>query len=354
MFTAAALLATTTLAQVSAHMKEGVNITRWMCYQSDYTKQGCENYLSPQDFQTFRKLKIDYVRLCVSPEFIFNHGAPTSERVSWLDGAINKLVAAKLVVLLDLHDNGQLGIDKEGADNRPFVAFWVAMAKHYKAKHEGQVVFELVNEPVFENNESTWWDLQKATIAAVRKVDKSRVIVATGTGWGGIDGLVRHEPVAGANLIYSAHCYDPFQFTHQGATWAGEDPKHYKNFPFPSSPEAVAKMIDTIEDKYKDTAKWYGEQRFGQAYLQGRIDLVANWGRKHHVPVFMGEFGAYPIVSPPESRAAWFRMMRVAFKSAKLSPCLWGYDDGFGLGREVTAGNLSLDPVTIKNFYGSN
>lgn len=35
------------------------------------------------------------------------------------------------------------------------------------------------------------------------------------------------------NLIVTVHCYEPFNFTHQGATWAGADVKSLKGIAFP-------------------------------------------------------------------------------------------------------------------------
>lgn len=66
----------------------------------------------------------------------------------------------------------------------------------------------------------------------------------------------------------------------------------------------------------------------------------------------MGEFGAYPPVSPPDSRARWFAAMRQAIEKLKMRNCLWGYDDGFGLGRsEAKDGSIRVDQVPVKKLY---
>jgi hypothetical protein len=123
--------------------------------------------------------------------------------------------------------------------------------------------------------------------------------------------------------------------------------------PFPSSPDAVAAMLDKIEPEYQGGVKWFGEQHYDEAYLKGRLNVAEAWGHASRVPVLLGEFGAYPPVSPPESRARWFEAMRKVQGVLHVRNCLWGYDDGFGLGRTVgTDGAVKLDHLVLKEFFG--
>ena len=222
------------------HINRGVNISRWFCYVGNPNDTDhFQNYLRQEDFRTFSRLKLGFVRLCISPEVAFD--AKTGFRTQnqpLLDSAVRRLIGANLVVLYDLHDNGQLKLDQNGTNNNEFVNFWEETARHFKGQNEKMLVFELLNEPVFQKNANDWYALQEKTIEAVRAIDPSRTIVATGTSWGGIDTLAAMKPLPETNLIYSYHCYDPFLFTHQGATWTGEQMKHLKSMPFPSSPEA--------------------------------------------------------------------------------------------------------------------
>ena len=337
------------------HLKTGVNITRWFCYhENPNDTDHFTHYLKPEDFRTFTRLKLGFVRLCISPEIGFD--ASTGQRAKsqpMIDSGVRRLTGANLVVLYDLHDNGQLKLDQAGGDKRAFVNFWEVTARHYKGQNEGLLVFELLNEPQFLKNPADWYTLQEQTVQAIRAIDPSRTIVVTGTGWGGIDTLAKMTPLPQMNLVYSYHCYDPFFFTHQGATWAGEQVKHFKSMPFPSSPEAVTAMLDKIEPAYQGDVKWYGEQRYDEAYLKGRLNVAEAWGHANRVPVVLGEFGAYPPVSPPDSRARWFKAMRNIQEEMHVRSCLWGYDDGFGLGRTVGAdGTIQLDQLVMKEFFG--
>ncbi len=339
---------------ILAKLTNGVNITRWFCYLGGEVDpvDHFKTYMKPADFVNFGRLGVRYVRLCVSPDVIYDNGKPNAGHLPYLDGALGQLTGRRLAVLLDLHDNGQLKLDQPNHDNSGFVSFWKTMALHYRGRYYDSVVFELLNEPVFMNNPQVWYALQEKTVKAIRAIDPKRTIMVSGTSWSGIDAMQQLPQLAEQNLIYTFHCYDPFYFTHQGASWVGSQPGSFKEVPFPSSPEAVAAILAENRPENKAALIDYGAQRFGATYLAQRIALGMKYGQDHGVPVVLGEFGAYPPVSPPASRAAWFRAMKAAVTSANAPYCIWGYDDALGLGRNVTDAGITLDPVTLQSFYG--
>lgn len=359
----AALLAVTAGAQQSQppngvpsalmrKLTRGVNITRWFGYVSPTDTNGFQTYLVDEDLQDLKRIDVKFIRLCVSPAVIYKDGAPNPVNLPYLDQGIERLEGAGLAVILDLHDNGEMKLDAPGHDNSGFVRFWEAMAQHYKGRAETSTIFELLNEPIFQRNPEVWYKLQRQTVAAIRAIDPKRTIMVASTNWDGIDTMVAMTPLEEKNLIYSFHCYDPFIFTHQGATWTGEMQKVMRSIPFPASPEAVSAMIEKIPAQYRNAVIDYGAHRYGAAYLYSRLAEAARWGAQNRVPVLLGEFGAYPPVSPPDSRARWFDAMRDAITTLGLPNAIWGYDDGFGLGRQRSAdGKIHLDPVTLTHFY---
>jgi aryl-phospho-beta-D-glucosidase BglC (GH1 family) len=335
------------------HLTTGLNLTRWFGYVSNPDDtQYYQNYLAVEDFANFQRIGIRFVRLCITPKVIDNQGQPKAAALAWVDWALDWLQAADIDVIFDLHDNGELKLDTPNQDNTSFVSFWQAIAKHYQGRRETTLIFELVNEPVFRNNPDTWYALQEKTVQAIRAIDPARTIMVSGTNYSSIDSLVKMTPLPEKNLVYTFHCYDPFFFTHQGATWAGDSVKPLKDIPFPASPQAVDKMIGEIPAASQGAVRWYGKQAYDQSYLRDRLKKAVDWGHAHNVPVVLGEFGAYALVSPPESRARWFAAMRSALAELKVANSLWGYDDSFGLGRRRQPdGSIWLDPVTLQNLY---
>ncbi len=337
-----------------AKFKRGLNITRWFCYLDNASDtKHFETYLTDADFVAFKKLNVSWIRLCISPEAIYKDGHPNEQNLPYLDKGIKRLEKAGLAVLVDLHDNGQMKLDQPGHDNSGFVSFWKSMARHYVGQDEISVAFELLNEPQFNNNPQVWHALQAKTVAAIRAVDPQRTIMVSGTGWSGIEALEKLEPLPQKNLLYTFHCYDPFLFTHQGASWVGDPPKDLKSMPFPSSPDVIKDALDKSPAADAGTIKWFGDQRFDARYLQGRLAKGFEYGLVNHVPVVLGEFGAYPPVSPVDSRGRWFGAMGNAIQQLGLANALWGYDDGLGLGRTVGPdGKLNLDAVTLQSLFG--
>ena len=340
-------------APLLAKLDRGVNVTRWFCYQGGPgTPEHFQTYMKPGDFATMRRLGVHFVRLCLAPETVYDAGKSRAEAMPYVDMGVERLQKEGLAVVLDLHDNGQLKLDTTG-DGPAFTSFWEGMARRYKGKGYDATVFELMNEPVFEKNPEAWWALQSKTVAAIRAIDPKRTILVTGTGYGGIEPLTKLPVLPEKNLVYSYHCYDPFWFTHQGATWAGEAPKGIKGLAFPANGANANEVASKMTKPYDDYVRDYGKRGEGAAYLLGRLKLATDWGKAHGVPVVMGEYGSYPPVAPPESRARWFTAMRQAIATLGARNCLWGYDDGFGLGRSIASdGTIHVDPVTVKNLYG--
>ncbi|MBS1706340.1 MAG: cellulase family glycosylhydrolase [Armatimonadetes bacterium] len=340
-------------SQAEKILGRSVNITRWFCYlgnPQDYDHM--RNYYTAEDTKALKKLGVKMIRLCVAPPVIYDQGKVRPEAMTLVDAGIKRLMKDGFTVAWDLHDNGQIGLDKPGYDPSQFIDFWKILATRYKGKFEAQLAFELVNEPVFMQNAPTWYEIQQKAVDAIRAIDPQRTIVVTSTGWSGVDAFAKMPKVKGSNLIYTFHCYDPFFFTHQGAEWVGEYPQKLKHVPFPADPEAVDAIIDDNEEKYRDALFGYGKEGYDNAYLLKRIETAVQVGKKYDVPVWLGEFGAYPKVAKATDRARWFQGMKAAIDHFKLPAAIWGYDDALGLGRKMEDGKLDLDLVVLRHFYG--
>ena len=175
-------------------------------------------------------------------------------------------------------------LDQAGHDNSGFIKFWEGIARHYKGKSETRLVFELLNEPQFLKNPEVWYALQRKTVGAIRAIDPLRTIMVTSTSWSGIDTLASMTPLPDSNLLYTYHCYDPFLFTHQGASWVGNPPQDLRHMPFPSSPEAVQAILAEQPTSERNTVKSYGQQGYDKAYLKSRIAKAEDWAVANHVP----------------------------------------------------------------------
>jgi hypothetical protein len=124
--------------------------------------------------------------------------------------------------------------------------FWRAFATHLSKRDPEFVFLETINEPMVEDG-YRWYGIQAKLIGAIRDGAPNHTIIAGGHRWSGLYEMLFLEPYADPNVIYNFHFYEPFAFTHQGATWAGPNLPFYKNVPYPSSPEAVRLVLVTVK-----------------------------------------------------------------------------------------------------------
>lgn len=148
------------------------------------------------------------------------------DTIPQLDRAIDQILVHDLAVVFDMHDE-----DKDIWERDPnyvdhFLIFWPTLAKRYANRDIERVFFEIVNEPRFENRPTVWRKIQQRWIDAMRAVVPNHTLIVTGSDWGGLSSLEKFEPYDDRNLVYSFHFYDPMEFTHQAANWAGPAWRH--------------------------------------------------------------------------------------------------------------------------------
>lgn len=207
-----------------------------------------------------------------------------------------------LNVILDLHAEDELMVDPARETPR-FVRLWAQVAASF-AQAPSNVWFELLNEPHGALIGASLPAVLAPALAVVRAADPTRPVLIGGDDWNSLDGLLRLRLPRDPYLVPTFHYYEPFAFTHQGATWVEHPP------PF--------------------------GRRFGSAADKARLDadlarVRAYMRRTGRVPV-LGEFGAQddPRV-PLEQRLLYYRTVSAAFASIGVQGCAWGYRQGFRL-----------------------
>jgi endoglucanase len=212
-----------------------------------------------------------------------------------------------------------------------FGKFWRALAQHLSTRDPERVFLEVINEPMVEDG-YRWFGMQGKLVSAIRAGAPQHTIIASGHRWSGLAELLFMQPYADRNIIYNFHFYEPFAFTHQGASWAGANVPFFKNIPYPSNPERVSKVLETIPDEEaRYSLVRYGEDRWNAARIEREIDVAAAWAARNHVPLTCNEFGTYRNFAPPADRAAWIRDMRTALEKYGIGWTMWDYAGGFGV-----------------------
>ncbi|MCA0360268.1 MAG: glycoside hydrolase family 5 protein [Armatimonadetes bacterium] len=322
-----------------AALQTGINLSHWYAQtMEDYGDKHLTTYFQESDRQLIKKIGFKHVRYTLNPAALNGSNAPSDairpERLKMFGDQVDAFVKAGIAVIVDIHPDDSF---KEALRDDPrmvaaFEGFWSKLATEMAKRDPNKVFLEVLNEPAVMKGDK-WRGIESRLVGAIRKAaPKHTIIVNPGGEWSSIDRLVEGEPYADKNLIYTFHCYDPFVFTHQGAEWGWDKSRFMKQVPYPSSPEAVEPLLGTIQDQ---DAMWavknYGGENWDFAKMKARLKLAADWGAKHKVPVYCGEFGAYATFSPRESRLTWIRDTTRAMRELGIGWAMWDYAGGFAV-----------------------
>lgn len=215
---------------------------------------------------------------------------------------IDTLRAAGLNVIVDQHNNAALSAAPE-ANRERLAAAWREVAALLRDE-PANVWFELLNEPHDRLTNANLLATLLPSLAAIRATNSSRIVVIGGEHWSGIDSLASLPLPDDPYVVPTFHYYDPFEFTHQGATFVHPAP------PFGRSFGSAADAAQLEENGAK-------VRRF-----------IERTGR---VP-FVGEYGAIETISL-EQRTAYYHAVSSAFASLGVASCAWGYRNAFPLWR---------------------
>jgi endoglucanase len=254
-----------------------------------------------------------------------------------------------LTVIVDIHPESKYKAPlKQGTQPvQQFTSLWRALATHYASTDPEHVYFEIMNEPE-QDDPYRWQGIESTVAAAIREAAPHHTIIVAGAHWSGIEDLLVLQPIALDNVIYTFHDYEPFPFTHQGATWTTPDVQPLRAIPYPSSPEDITPKLDeesSLSGQF--FLNQYGLGRWDAFRVENTIEFAAKWGKLHNVPVYCGEFGVLRYYAPPEMRAQWLHDMRVALEKNNIGWAMWDYQTNFGIVTKKD-GTATPDPAIVK------
>ncbi|MBN1420601.1 MAG: cellulase family glycosylhydrolase [Planctomycetes bacterium] len=333
-----------------ALLTKGINLSHWFAQgPRGYPREHLETYDTAKDMALIRSLGFLHVRWTFNEATIqAEPGGLDAEKMKVFDAALDMMLAADLAVIVDFHteDGYKRAIEKDDAAVERFVAMWRALAKHLATRDPERVFLEVMNEPVIRDA-GRWDGIQRKVLAAMRESAPKHTLIATGPQWSSVDQLLLIRPVEDRNVVYNFHCYDPFAFTHQSAGWVGEPVRSLKDVPYPSSPEAVEKILAGMTDeRAKAALRRYGEERWNVEKIDSRIARAAKWGAEHGVPVTCNEFGVYRR-APADDRARCIADVRETLEKHGIGWCMWDYAGGFAVATGKP-GSRVPDPQTVE------
>jgi len=222
-------------------------------------------------------------------------------RVDW---AVKNAIFYDLYTIINIHHYEEIFEDPNEHKER-FLAIWQQIAEHFKDCPQ-TVLFEFLNEPCKNLDDDKWNNLVDKVLKAVRKTNPERTIIIGPTGWNSIDKLDKLLlPAEDRNIIVTCHYYQPFHFTHQGASWVGEESKQWLG------------------------TKWTGTEKEKQE-IKKDFDSAFEWGKKHNRPIYIGEFGSYS-KADIQSRVLWTGFIAREAEKRNFSWAYWEFCSYFGI-----------------------
>jgi endoglucanase len=324
----------TAATKATADLRRGISFGNAM----EAPKEGDWGWsLSASAFRSVRAGGFDHVRVPMrisahaAAEPPFRIDARFLERMDWV---IEQALSSDLGIVVDLHHYEELMRSPEAHADR-LVELWRQLAMRYRSLPRA-VVYEILNEPTASLTAEIWNPLLARVIAAIRAIDRDRLLIIDSAGWASAralrDTLVL--PAGAANLIASFHMYAPLYFTHQGAHWM---PPRFgtRGIVFPGPPPAPAVPVQAAAESEEAAAFFRSYNReptennlSGAAVVIEQLDMAKAFADRTGLRVYLGEFGAIAHADAA-SRARWTRLVRTEAEKRGFGWATWDYCQAF-------------------------
>jgi endoglucanase len=313
--------------------QRGVNLGDYLEAPPQYFGRGVT--VAADEIAQMKREGFDHVRVPVGWQ---NYAGPAPDFTlsptifGRLDFIVTNALNNGLAVMINIHHFDAL--DKKPVESAgEFLAIWKQIAAHYSNFPE-KLAFELDNEPHENATTALMNPIYTQAIGEIRQSNPHRTIFVEPGQWGGIGELKNLVLPPDENVIVSVHCYDPFHFTHQGASWIGPETQQ-TGIQFPGPPAQPLTPEPKLDLK-PDVRRWMDEYNslptdknpISPLAFVDKLKFLRAWSDYYGYPVHIGEFGAY-IKADPQSRANFYASFRRAAESEKLDWCIWDWSANF-------------------------
>ncbi len=328
-------------AQVSAPFNRGVNLTNWFQYSS--IQQVQFSRYTYADFVDLQTLGVDVVRLPINLHAMTS-GDPnyTVDPVllGFLDEVMDWTETLDMHLILDNHTFDP-SVATSPSIHQALSVIWPQMAQYFLDRGS-QMYFEILNEP-HGIDDLIWDTIQQNTVQDIRNIDSIRTLIVGPANWNSFHNLDDMQAYADTNLVYTFHFYDPFLFTHQGASWTDPSMVSLAGVPFPYTPAEMPTCPSDLVGTWIQSSLNDYHNVGNVASLQSALDIAYAFGVDRNVPLFCGEFGVLMDNADNDHRVEWYGAIAQYLDSLGIGWTMWDYHGGFGLFEEGSNGLFDHD-----------
>ncbi len=301
-----------------------------------------------EDIDRIAAAGFDHIRVPVAWHYHFDGGKITPQFIAEIEPVLKRALEKDLKIMLDWHHFEDL-VNDPAANRGRFIEGWGAIARHFKDWPDA-LMLELLNEPNGLLEGDVLNEIHAAAIAEIRKSNPGRILVVNPGGWATVRMLgALRLPDDDERIIVSVHCYDPFEFTHQGASWVGLEA--LKGVVFPGPPNQPLALPESLADRpglkaWIDAYNHLPSERNPSSIrvVKTWFEEAVAWSQTFGRPVHLGEFGAFQ-TADPASRSRYAKAVRLASEEAGIPWCWWEWKAGFGLIDPQSGKHLLIDEL---------
>ena len=290
----------------------GVNVGGWFS-QCDYSKERLDHFIEEKDFDVMAGWGLDHVRIPMDYNVLEEaDGSLSREGFDRIARAVGWCQARGLKVVLDLHktagysfdaDEHEGGFFHSEAYQERFYRLWEGLAERFN--DPDRIAFELLNEVTDPSVIGEWNRIAAECIRRIRRI-APRSLILVGSYWNNSPLAVKDlDQPADDRVIYNFHCYDPLNFTHQGATWVPQ--------------LDISKRVS------------FEEAGITPALFEELFESAISTAEERGAALYCGEYGVIEEATP-EDTVKWYRTIHEVFERHQIARSAWSYREmNFGL-----------------------
>lgn len=293
--------------------KKGINLGGWYS-QCDHSQERYDTFIVESDLERIKKMGFDHVRCPIDYNLVEEaDGTYIEAGFKRIDTLVSWCEKYGLNLILDVHktfgysfdvgENETGFFDNETLQER-FYRLWDELSKRYY-KADGSIAFELLNEVTDKEFCDTWNRIIRRAIEIIRKNAPDTVILVGGYWNNSAEAVKDLEAPYDDRIVYNFHCYDPLDYTHQGASW-------------------VPRLNNDKRMKYEECG--WNIEKFEEFFAE-----AIEYAKKNDTVLYCGEYGIIDLADQKDA-LGWFRDITKMFEKHNIGRALWTYKQmDFGL-----------------------